>query len=110
MPELPEVEHVVRALRRAVVGRRIVETEIRLPKLISPLSSSAFSRKLKGSTIRAVARRGKFILIELEPNVALPHGRASDTSGGLACQKPDREGGLVLVVHLRMTGKFLYQS
>lgn len=91
MPELPEVEHVVRALREVIVGRRIVATEIRLAKLIAPTSSSAFKRKLKGSTIRCVSRRGKFILIELHPH-----------------QKPER--GLVLVVHLRMTGKFLYQS
>src|SRR6266478_6441265 len=74
MPELPEVEHVVRALRRVIVGRRIIAIEIRLPKLILPSSSSVFNRKLKGSTIIRVGRRGK----------------------------------LVLVVHLRMTGKFLY--
>lgn len=82
MPELPEVEHVVRALRRAILGREIVANEIRLPKLISPSSPSAFKRKLKNSTIQGVNRRGKFILIELDSN-------------------------RVLVVHLRMTGKFL---
>jgi formamidopyrimidine-DNA glycosylase len=88
MPELPEVEHVVRALRRTVVGRRIVASEVRLPKLIAPSTASAFNRRLKTALIVAVSRRGKYILIE--------------------CQKPDRKGGLVLVVHLRMTGKFLY--
>lgn len=88
MPELPEVEHVVRALRRAVVGRTIIASEIKLPKLISPSSVSSFKRRTKGSSITGVSRRGKFILIE--------------------CQKRDREVGLVLVVHLRMTGKFLY--
>jgi len=82
MPELPEVEHVVRALRRAVLGRQIVATEIRLPKLISPTSPSVFNNKLKGSRISSVGRRGKFILIDLD-------------------------SGKVLVVHLRMTGKFL---
>ena len=110
MPELPEVEHVVRALRRVVIGRRIVATEVRLPKLISPTASSAFNSKLKGSTISGVSRRGKFILIELNATDALPNGRASDTSGGRECQKPARKQGLVLVVHLRMTGKFLYLS
>lgn len=82
MPELPEVEHVVRALRRAVLGRQIVATEIRLPKLIAPTSRSIFNAKLKGSRISGLGRRGKFILIELD-------------------------SGKVLVVHLRMTGKFL---
>lgn len=81
MPELPEVEHVVRALRRAVLGRQIIATEIRLPKLIAPTSPSAFNRKIRNSRITGVERRGKFILIELD-------------------------SGQVLAVHLRMTGKF----
>jgi formamidopyrimidine-DNA glycosylase len=83
MPELPEVEHVVRALRRVIVGRTIIATEIRLPKLIAPTSTSVFKRKLKNSRITGVSRRGKYILIELDS---------------------DR----VLAVHLRMTGKFLH--
>jgi formamidopyrimidine-DNA glycosylase len=110
MPELPEVEHVVRALRRAVTGRRIVAVEIKLPKLILPLSPSAFNRKLKGATITGVGRRGKFILIELEPTRALPDGRATAPRRGRSSQKPARQQGLVLVVHLRMTGKFLSLS
>src|SRR5260370_37745067 len=83
MPELPEVEHVVRALRRTILNRRIVASEVKLPKLIAPLKPAQFNRKIKGSRMTAVNRRGKFILIELDS---------------------DR----VLAVHLRMTGKFLY--
>ena len=83
MPELPEVEHVVRALRRAIVGRQIVAIQINLPKLITPLKPAQFSRTIKGVRIEAVNRRGKYILIELDS---------------------DR----ILAVHLRMTGKFLY--
>lgn len=85
MPELPEVEHVVRALRPVVVGRRVLASEIRLRKLVAPTSSSQFNRRLKGSTITAVSRRGKYILIELD----------SDH---------------LLAVHLRMTGKFVSLS
>src|SRR5712691_2664947 len=85
MPELPEVEHVVRALRRAIVGRQIVASQINLPKLITPLKPAQFSRTIKGVRIEAVNRRGKYILIELDS---------------------DR----ILAVHLRMTGKFLYLS
>jgi formamidopyrimidine-DNA glycosylase len=87
MPELPEVEHVVRSLRRAVLGQIIVAAEIRLPKLVAPTSSSTFNRKIKGSRISAISRRGKFILIELK--------------------KPSESKSQVLVVHLRMTGKFM---
>jgi formamidopyrimidine-DNA glycosylase len=82
MPELPEVEHVVRALRRAVLGRQIVATEVRLTKLIFPISPSLFNRKLKNARIESIGRRGKYILIELDS---------------------DR----MLAVHLRMTGKFV---
>jgi len=101
MPELPEVEHVVRALRRVVVGRRIVAAEVTLPKLIWPTSASAFKRKLKDSRITEVSRRGKFILIHIEKGGALPHGRAT---------APARTSEHVVAVHLRMTGKFLYLS
>ena len=100
MPELPEVEHVVRALRRAVLGRQILAAEIYLPKLVSPSSALAFSRKLKGSRILAINRRGKYILIELEKPNALLKGRATTRS-----EKPTAQQ--VLIVHLRMTGKFL---
>ncbi|HMG76886.1 MAG TPA: bifunctional DNA-formamidopyrimidine glycosylase/DNA-(apurinic or apyrimidinic site) lyase [Pyrinomonadaceae bacterium] len=109
MPELPEVEHVVRALRSVVVGRRIVASEIRLPKLIAPASPSLFKRKLNGSTITGVSRRGKYILIELNKNGALPDGRASDARARES-QRPARQQGLVLAVHLRMTGKFVSLS
>src|SRR5438876_2555407 len=112
MPELPEVEHVVRALCRVVIGRRIVAAEVTLPKLILPTSTSAFRRKLKGSTITSVSRRGKFILIELNGTDALPYGRASDTgSAGVSpAQRAKRAHDLLLAVHLRMTGKFLSLS
>lgn len=101
MPELPEVEHVVRALHRAVVGRRILATEIRLAKLILPLSRSVFGGKLRGARITNVGRRGKFILIELDGHVS--PGKHSPRNLG-------PKTALVLVVHLRMTGKFLSLS
>src|SRR5436190_12123501 len=111
MPELPEVEHVVRALRRVVVGRTIIASEVRLPKLIAPLSVSSFNRRIKHSKIAGVSRRGKFILIELALDAALPHGRASDTARRsariLPAKRAQRAQQLTLAVHLRMTGKFV---
>lgn len=93
MPELPEVEHVVRALRRSVLGRQIVATEVRLAKLIAPTSPAIFNRKLKNARIEGISRRGKYILIELEKNEALDNSRSTAPQ--------------VLAVHLRMTGQFL---
>lgn len=93
MPELPEVEHVVRALRRSVLGRKILATEVRLAKLIAPTSSAIFNRKLKNARIESINRRGKYILIELEKSKGLLNSRATAPQ--------------VLAVHLRMTGQFL---
>lgn len=99
MPELPEVEHVVRALRHVIVRRRIIASEILLPKLVLPDSPSSFNRKLKGARIIGVRRRGKFILIDVDKARGLSHRRATGTRPG---------SGSVLIVHLRMTGKFRY--
>jgi formamidopyrimidine-DNA glycosylase len=82
MPELPEVEHVVRALQKAITGRTIVAAQLRLPRTAPLITSRSFARKLKGARIESVSRRGKFILIELSE-------------------------ARVLLVHLRMTGKFV---
>jgi formamidopyrimidine-DNA glycosylase len=99
MPELPEVEQMVRALRRVLIRRRVVASEILLPKLVPPESQAAFNRKLKGARIIGVRRRGKFILIDLDkPKVPVAR-RAAGIPPGAAN---------VLIVHLRMTGKFRY--
>src|SRR5687768_15903751 len=82
MPELPEVEHVVRALVPCVVGRRILAAELKLKRIAPGISRPAFDRQLRNSVITAVGRRGKYILFNLE-------------------------SGHVLATHLRMTGKFV---
>jgi len=63
MPELPEVEHVVRALARVVRGRRFVATKYDFPKLTAPPQpqSQAQTQEFR---ITGVSRRGKFILID----------------------------------------------
>jgi formamidopyrimidine-DNA glycosylase len=82
MPELPEVEHVVRALSPVVVGRRILAAELNLKRIAPDISRPAFARQLRNSLITSVGRRGKYILFKLE-------------------------SGHVLTTHLRMTGKFV---
>ena len=82
MPELPEVEHVVRALRTSIIGRQIRSSELRLGRIAPATSPSSFHRKLRGARIRSVGRRGKYILIVLDNKQ-------------------------VLLTHLRMTGKFI---
>lgn len=68
MPELPEVETVVRSLKPKLAGRKIVEVATRTRK---PWAKAA--ARLAGRTIRAVGRRGKYILLELDQGVGAIH-------------------------------------
>ncbi len=68
MPELPEVETMVRGIRAAVEGRRIVEfrrarCECR-PIVLRP-NLPAIKRRCEGETIVAVRRRAKKIVLDL---------------------------------------------
>ncbi|MGH9804206.1 MAG: bifunctional DNA-formamidopyrimidine glycosylase/DNA-(apurinic or apyrimidinic site) lyase [Candidatus Acidiferrales bacterium] len=85
MPELPEVETVVRGLRPRLVGRRIVRLVIRQPAMVRS-NLKRFRRALAGARIAGMRRRGKYILIEL----ARANGRARRD---------------YWVVHLGMTGQ-----
>lgn len=80
MPELPEVETVVRDLRPHLIGRRIDSVRTSKKALRQPWRAS-WRAKLVGRSIEAVRRRGKWIVIDLR-------------------------GGGHLVVHLGMTGQF----
>ncbi|TMC31891.1 MAG: bifunctional DNA-formamidopyrimidine glycosylase/DNA-(apurinic or apyrimidinic site) lyase [Chloroflexi bacterium] len=85
MPELPEVETVVRDLRPQLSGRKIASAQLTRDPLISGRlirypSPPTFVRRLRGRTIKTVERRGKYIVMPLD------------------------QDGERLVVHLGMTG------
>ena len=65
MPELPEVETVVRGLRPRLEGRRLVRVQQRRPDLRFPLPER-FGERLTGRLVRAVTRRAKYILVHLD--------------------------------------------
>jgi formamidopyrimidine-DNA glycosylase len=66
MPELPEVETYVRSLRGELLGRTITGITLDWPRSIkTPLKEIRV--KLPGSKIVGINRRGKFIVIQLEP-------------------------------------------
>lgn len=79
MPELPEVESVVRTWSARLVARRIGVFESRWPRQASP-SAAAVRRGIVGRAIERVWRRGKYIVMDLE-------------------------GGGHLLIHLRMSGR-----
>lgn len=80
MPELPEVETVVRGLNNIVLGEKIESVKILQPKLRVIIPDN-LAKLLVGSTIKSITRRAKYILIHLDNNY-------------------------ILVVHLGMSGKF----
>lgn len=70
MPELPEVETVRRGLALKMTGRHIVKAELRRQDLRRPFPPM-LARTLTGAKIGRLARRGKYILIELDDNGTL---------------------------------------
>jgi len=81
MPELPEVETVRVGLEPNLVGRTFERVEIRDARLTRPLEPAEVAAELQGERVVAVDRRGKYLIVRFE-------------------------SGLVLLVHLRMTGSF----
>ena len=85
MPELPEVETVVRGLRQAhICGVAITALRVGWPRTLSGAEPASFARMLTGASIVAVERRAKFIVLSL-------------TTGDS------------LLIHLRMTGSLRVQ-
>ena len=68
MPELPEVETVMRGLAKALTGRRLARVEQRRPDLRFPLPER-FAARLEGRRIAGFGRRAKYILAELDDGV-----------------------------------------
>ena len=91
MPELPEVETIVRAARPRLVGRRIVGFESRWPPQVSP-SVAEVQRRVRGRHITRLSRRGKYIIMEL--------GGPTKSGDPAGC----------LLIHLRMSGRFEFMA
>lgn len=66
MPELPEVETLVRQLRERLPGRRIVDAALSHDNLLDGVSKRTLLRQLPGRTITGVDRRAKHALIRTD--------------------------------------------
>lgn len=85
MPELPEVETVVRQLEPEVEGHRIEELEVLDARWSRPAAPGKLGKAVSGATIERLGRRGKYILMGLD-------------------------GERTLVMHLRMTGNLILRE
>jgi formamidopyrimidine-DNA glycosylase len=83
LPELPEVEYTRRQLQRAMAGARIDRVLLRRHDLRYAFQADLV-RRLEGQRVREVARRAKYLLVELA-------------------------SGDVLLMHLGMSGSFRVQ-
>src|SRR5919201_3101995 len=79
MPELPEVETVRSGLEPALLGRVFASVDCRDARLTRPFEPAEVAAEIEGERVAAVARRGKYLIVRFE-------------------------SGLVLLIHLRMTG------
>jgi len=82
MPELPEVEAVARALRPFVRGQMIRRCRVIHPIAVRPGSgrgakkaAELLERQALGSSVRAVNRRGKYLLLLLDRGAIVIHFR-----------------------------------
>ncbi len=89
MPELPEVETVMRGLRARLDGRVIRRAEVRRPDLRWPLPEG-LAERLTGARVLGFRRRAKYILMRLAPR--------------------DGEEGTSVLLHLGMSGRMLIRS
>ncbi len=84
MPELPEVETIVRDLRSDIVNEKITDIIINYEKSIATPAPNQFIKLVENQKILAITRRAKYIVIDL----ANPY---------------------YLIMHMRMTGKLILQ-
>jgi formamidopyrimidine-DNA glycosylase len=94
MPELPEVETLVRILCPALNGKTILESDLRWNRsLVSP-SPAKFKKKIIGQEITDLSRRGKFLHLHLSTSHLIVHLRMSGdllvVLGGYQPAKHDR--------------------
>jgi formamidopyrimidine-DNA glycosylase len=83
VPELPEVETIARTLAPRVTGRRIADAHF-FSRLVMPADPRQTAAAIRGLTVHALERRGKFLIFDL--------------------------GGATLLIHLGMTGKLLWEG
>ncbi|MBZ5588989.1 MAG: bifunctional DNA-formamidopyrimidine glycosylase/DNA-(apurinic or apyrimidinic site) lyase [Acidobacteriia bacterium] len=85
MPELPEVETVRRSLEPHMVGSRVVEVEARAVKLREGIRPADWHRRLLGTRVTALERRGKYLIAKGERAAALFH---LGMSGRMVLRRP----------------------
>lgn len=97
MPELPEVETIARKLEPDLIGKTILEADLRWSRTLAMPSPQKFKEQIKGQKISSVTRRAKFFILHLSNFSLLIHLRMS---GDLLIKnskiKPEKHDRLVI--------------
>ncbi len=119
MPELPEVETTRRGLAPLLVGQRIRTAVVRNRALRQPVPRQ-LARHVAGATIRALSRRGKYLLVDCGAGTLILHlgmsGRLWVADGAAAVTAHDHfdlvleNGTVVRLRDPRRFGLVLWQS
>ncbi len=111
MPELPEVETIVRGLARRIIGDRIDSIWTSGKPQTFKSSPAEIAAMLEGARLAAVRRMGKHIVFDLAAEAAPVLGRAPQLAQrrGARCgsRKPPARLTSQWIVHLGMTGSLL---
>ncbi|MEO6808829.1 MAG: DNA-formamidopyrimidine glycosylase [Isosphaeraceae bacterium] len=99
MPELPEVETMVRGLRPALVDQVIASVRVVDPFLLQGASAEEFERVCEGPRVVEVLRRGKWVVMVLDDRRGLIVIQPRMT-GGFRLEMPDRPEHIRVVFHL----------
>src|SRR4051794_38999821 len=99
MPELPEVETMVRGLRPAMTGCVLRRVEVLDPSLVQGCSAAILSRRGRGATVVQIRRRGKWVVIELADDRGIIVIQPRMT-GGFWLVDPRRPEHIRLVFHV----------
>ncbi len=99
MPELPEVETIIRRLRVDLIGRKIKSADLLWERTLETPKPALFKKNIVGQSITSVNRRAKYIVISLSVDTLIIHLRMSGDilirNEGEAIHKHDR-----LILHL----------
>jgi formamidopyrimidine-DNA glycosylase len=96
MPELPEVETMVRGLRPALEGRRIRSLSVHDPFMLQGCTAEELERRGSGAKVSRIGRRGKWVVIELGDDRGMIVIQPRMT-GGFRLMPPER------LEHVRLT-------
>jgi formamidopyrimidine-DNA glycosylase len=97
MPELPEVETIARKLKSDLIGKTILDADLRWTRTLAMPTPKIFKQQIKGQKIKELTRRAKFFVLHLSGSSLLIHLRMSgDLSIRSSTIRPEKHDRLVL--------------